>query len=227
MLGVKFPLWLPAAALVLIGSLAAARADLVIVQKVEGGGLEGEMTIKFHEKKVRADLALPVSLLLDGETGDSVLLQHRAKTFNRVTAAETKALMDKMVAAQAGSEPPKLAPINEKKDIAGHHTDGFLWTVGQMKIRFFVAKDFPNADAIQQQLSLLQKSGLGSAAAGLMPTAEQLPGVRLRTEFEVGGTKVVSTILSIKEETLDAGLFEIPPGYKEVLVPVNGAGQEP
>ena len=61
----------------------------------------------------------------------------------------------------------------------------------------------------------------------MMPNATDLPGVRLRTEFELGDKKIASTITSIKEEPVDAAVFQVPAGYKEIAVPVNGAGQEP
>jgi len=207
--------------------LGVAHADLVVVQKVEGGGLEGEMTIKFQGKKVRADLVLPISIIVDAETGESLMLQHRTKTFNRVGEADTRALADQLLKAQGASEPPKLTPTGEKKDIAGHPTEGFLWRVGQMKIRFWVAKDFPHGDAVQAQLNLLQNSGLGAIASSMMPSATDLPGVRLRTEFELGDKKIASTITSIKEEPVDPAVFKVPADYKEVAVPINGAGQEP
>jgi len=94
-------------------------------------------------------------------------------------------------------------------------------------VRFWVAKDFPHADSIQQQLNLLQNSGLGAVASSMMPSATDLPGVRLRTEFELGDKKIASTITSIKEEPVDPSVFNVPAEYKEVALPVNGAGQEP
>ena len=208
-------------------ALTVARADLVILQKVEGGGLEGEMTIKFQGKKVRADLALPISIIVDADSGESLMLQHRSKTFNRVSVADTKALAEQVLKAQGASQPPKLTPTGEKKELAGHQTEGFLWTVGQMKVRFWVAKDFPHGDAVQQQLNLLQNSGLGAVASSMMPSATDLPGVRLRTEFEIGDKKIASTILSIKEEPVDPSVFQVPADYKEVALPLNGALQEP
>lgn len=217
----------PAALLIWLLCLAAnvARADLVVVQKVEGSGLEGEMTIRFQGTKVRADLALPLSTIVDSATGETLVLQHKTKTFNRITAEQTKSLSEQLLKAQGATEPPNLTPIGEKKEVAGHQTHGFVWTVGQLKIKFWVCSDFPNADAIQQQLNLLQNSGLATVAASMMPTAAQMPGLRLRTEFELSGQKVSTTIVSIKESPVEAKIFEVPAGYKEVAVPVGGAGQ--
>ena len=202
-----------------------AWADLTVLQKVEGSGLEGEMTIKFHGTKMRADLAVPLSTIVDSTTGETIVLQHKTKTFNRISAEQTKGLAEQLLKAQGASEPGKLTPTNEKKEIAGHQTQAFLWTVGQLKIKFWVCTDFPNAEAIQQQLNLIQNSGLATVAASMMPTAAQMPGLRLRTEFEIPPQKVATTIQSIKQDPVDPKLFDVPAGYKEVAVPVPGTGQ--
>jgi hypothetical protein len=216
-----------AVALLLFFCLAAgvARADLVLVQRVEGGGMEGEMTIRIQGKKVRADIAPSISTIVDGDNGETIVLQHKTKIFNRISAEQTKALAEQLMVAQAGSTPPKLTLTNEKKEVAGHQTQGYVWVVGQMKMKFWVCTDFPNADAIQQQLNGLQTMGLAPIAAGLMPDPKQMPGLRLRTEFEMGGSKVATTIQTIKQEPVDPAIFEIPKGYREVALPVTGAGQ--
>src|SRR3982750_1427248 len=98
----------------------AARADLVLVQRVEGGGMEGEMTVRIKDKKVRADIAPGISTIVDGEKGETLVLQHKTKIFNRITAEQTKALAEQLLQAQAGAAPPKLTQTNDKKEIAGH-----------------------------------------------------------------------------------------------------------
>jgi hypothetical protein len=207
-------------------STSLAWADLTVVQKVEGGGLEGEMTIKFKGKKVRADVATPISTITDAETGDTLTLQHRTKTFTRTTAEQTKSLMEQMLKAQGANEPPKLTPTKEQKEIAGQKTQAYDWAVGKLKIRFWVAPEYPNAAAIQEQLDLMQNSGLAGVAATMMPSPQQMPGVRLRTELDLAGQKVNTTIVSIKQDAVDAAIFEVPKSYKEVAMPVTGSGTE-
>lgn len=214
-----------AALLVLLCLAASARADLVLVQRVEGGGMEGDMTIRIQGKKVRADIAPGISTIVDAEKGDTIVLQHKTKIFNRITAEQTKALAEQLLLAQAGSTPPKLTPTNEKKEIAGHQTQAYLWAVGQIKMKFWVCNDFPNADAIQQQLNGLQNMGLAPIAASLVPDPKLMPGLRIRTEFEMGGSKVATTIQTIKQDPVDPTIFDVPKGYREVSPPVTGAGQ--
>ncbi|HEY2343577.1 MAG TPA: hypothetical protein VGH90_11125, partial [Chthoniobacteraceae bacterium] len=107
---------------ILIASGLAARADLVIVQKVEGGGQQGEMTIKIKDGKARADLAQPVSMITNEATGETIILQNSRKTFTRQTVEQTKTLAEQLVAAQKGSDPPKLQDTGQKETIDGHET---------------------------------------------------------------------------------------------------------
>jgi hypothetical protein len=204
-------------------ALTTARADFILLQKVEGKGVTGEMTVKFKGTKVRTDLAGQMSTIADSATGQTIVLQHKTRTFNRISAEQTKDLSEQVLKAQEADEPPVLTPTGEKKEIAGHQTQGYLWTVGKMKVKFWVCTDFPGADALQQQLNILQSSGLGTAAASLMPSAVQLPGLRLRTEIEVGPQKVATTIVAIKQTAVPPDVFEIPATYKEVLVPIPSA----
>ena len=111
--------------------------------------------------------------------------------------------------------------------MSGHETEIYLWNVGTIKMRFWIARDFPNATAIQAQLDSLQNSGLSAIAASMMPKAADLPGVRLRTEFNLPGHKVTYTISSIKEQAVEAGTFDVPKDFTEVLVPLPGAPESP
>src|SRR3954453_15596719 len=96
-----------AAALLTFLCLASGvRADLVLGQRVEGGGMEGEMTVRIQGKKVRADIAPGISTIVDGNTGETIVLQHKTKIFNRITAEQTKALAEQLMTAQAGAAPP-------------------------------------------------------------------------------------------------------------------------
>ena len=39
------------------------------------------------------------------------------------------------------------------------------------------------------------------------------------------GSKVATTIQTIKQDPVDPAIFEVPKGYREVALPVTGAGQ--
>lgn len=198
----------------------SARADLTITQQVEGSGQTGEMTIRIKGGQARADLPQSVSILTDAESGDTVLLQHRRKTYTRIPAAQTKALAEQLQKAKVGAAPPKLQATGEKKEISGHATEHYTWTVGAMTLHFWVAKNYPNGAAIQQQLDHLQNAGLSSVAAGMMPKSSELPGIRLRTEMHAQKQKTSYTITAIKEDVVSADVFELPKDYAEAPAPL-------
>jgi hypothetical protein len=86
-----------------------------------------------------------------------------------------------------------------------------------------MAKNYPNGAAIASELDRLQNAGLASVAASMMPKASDLPGVRLRTEIEMGVQKVTSTVVSIKQEEVDPEVFSIPKDFTES--PGGGSGE--
>ncbi len=199
----------------------ALRADLVIQQHVDGGGQQGAMVLKIKGGKARADLAQPVSVITDTGTGDTIVLSHNRKTYTRIPAARAKALAEQLLKARNASEPPKLEATGKKETVSGHETEIFNWSVGTLKMKFWVAKDYPNGAALQRQLDQLQMGGLSSVAASMMPKASALPGLRLRTELDLPNTKVTYTIVSIKEESVDDAAFEPPKEYTELAAPAD------
>jgi hypothetical protein len=54
---------------------------------------------------------------------------------------------------------------------------------------------------------------------GLMPELKEFPGMIMKTEIELGGKKVDTTVLSVKTDNVDPGIFAIPKGYTEISSP--------
>jgi hypothetical protein len=70
------------------------------------------------------------------------------------------------------------------------------------------------------QMEKLQSGGISAMAKGLMPDLKEFPGMQLKTEMELGGKKVTTTILSAKDDTVDPLIFVIPKDYHEAPAPV-------
>jgi hypothetical protein len=62
-------------------AITAARADLTIVQKVEGVGAINEMTIKIKGDKARVDASPQVATIIDSKTGDILNILRDQKQF--------------------------------------------------------------------------------------------------------------------------------------------------
>ena len=76
-------------------------------------------------------------------------------------------------------------------------------------------------DAVAHRVvvEVLQAGGLGEMTKGLMPDPRDFPGIAVKTEMDMKGRKVTTTLLSIKEEPVEAAVFELPPEYREATAP--------
>ncbi len=206
----------------------SAYADMTIVQKVEGAGQLGEMTMKFKGDKVRADVSPQISTITDAKSGEVVTVMHSQKSYMKISAAGTKALMEKMQKMKqpdGSSSPtpaPKLQSTGKKDKINGFDVEEYTATIGGMTVHYWIAKNYPNWSAILGGMMKMQQGGLGSMAKGMGPSASDFPGMPIRTEMEMNGQKITTTVQSVKEGPLDAKDFEVPAGYKEMQMPSFG-----
>ena len=205
-----------ASLLALAASLACAQADLVLVQKVDGAGQSGEQTIRIKGTKSRADISQSLSILTDSATGDAVTLKHSDKAFMKIPAAQTRAMTEEMKKRRGNAAPPELKSTGKKEKVGDRECEIFTCDLGGLTVTYWFARDYPNFAAIQEQLAALQASGLGGGAAGVMPDPKTFPGMALKTEMELRGKKVTVTIVSVKDEPVDAAVLNIPAGYKEL-----------
>ena len=192
-----------------------ARAGYTIVQQIDGNGTSSQVTVQLEGNKMRSELSPALSVIVDGDTGDSIFLKHDDKTFSRVTPEQARKLWQRMTDAQMKSEPGTLLATGEKKMIGSYAADLYTWNIGAMRMRLWTTPDFPNGPTVQAQLDRMQELGVNGAVASYMPPKGQIPGLRLRTEIDLKGQKVAYTILSVKEEPVEAAHFTIPSGYRE------------
>ncbi len=205
-------------AALLIG-LALASADLVVVQKVEGSGQAGEQKIRVKGDQARSDVANSMSMITDGATGEMITLMHSGKTFLKISAEQTKAMMEQLQQRRPNAEPAKLQPTGKKEKIGEYECEIFTTNLGAMTITYWIAKDFPNFPSILTQLEKFQSGAISAMGRGLMPELKDFPGLAMKTEIDMGGKKTITTLVSAKEENVDPAIFKIPAGYKEVTSP--------
>jgi hypothetical protein len=77
--------------IVTLGLLASVRADLTIVQRVEGVGPNGEITVKIKGNKERIDAPSQPTRIIDGKSGEMIDLMNDKKSFIRISAEQMKA----------------------------------------------------------------------------------------------------------------------------------------
>ena len=69
--------------LITVGLLLPVRADLIVVQKVEGAGQNGEVTVRIKGDKERIDAPSQPTRIIDGKTGEMTDLLNERKSFIR------------------------------------------------------------------------------------------------------------------------------------------------
>jgi hypothetical protein len=217
---------LSTALLITLASSTSLRADIVIVQKVEGvGGQTGEMTMKMKNGMVRTDVNPEMSNITDTKTGDVITLLHDRKSYMKISGATTKAMLEqirKMTQEKSGSSPasaPKLKATGRKEKISGYDTEEYVCDMNGKKMSYWIAKDFPNYSVILREMMQLREGGLSAMMKGLMPDASDFPGMPIRTEVDNGGEKIVTTLLSANQEPVDAADMQAPAAYKEMTMP--------
>lgn len=196
-----------------------ARADLVLVQRVEGGGQSGDQTIYIKDGKSRADLAGSLSLITDAATGDAFTLKHAERTFMKIPAIQSQAMLAELRKQRGEAPPPQLQPTGKKEKVGEYECEIFTADLGKLTVQYWIARDFPNAAAIQQQLAAAQSGALALASQGLMPDPASFPGLTLKTVLELSGKKVTTTTVSVRETPVAATQFELPRTYKETASP--------
>jgi len=203
----------------LLAVTALVRADLVIVQKVEGGGQSGEQTIKIKGDRARTDLNPTVSMITNGATGEMITLMHTGRTYLKVPAEQTKAMLEQLQKFRTGTEPAKLQPTGKKEKIGDYDCEIFTAGLGTLTATYWIAKDFPNYPGMLTQLDKFQSGSISAMGKGLLPDIKDFPGMAMKTEIVLNGKKVATTLVSAKEDNVDPKAFDIPAGYKEITSP--------
>jgi uncharacterized protein DUF4412 len=208
-------------ALLVITAFVSARADLTIVQKVEGAGPPAEMTIKIRGDKARIDATPQLTTIVDGKTGEVINLMKDQKTIVRMSAEKMKAAADmisKYTNKNETTGKPKLAGTGKKETINGYEAEEYVCDTSFGKATYWIAPEFPDGAAILKQLQSL-KSEIWNPTNSNMPDYRDFPGLPIKTIMDMGGTVVTSTVISVKQGPLSDADFAVPKDFKEVKVP--------
>src|SRR5467141_3200467 len=98
-----------------------ARADFTIVQKVEGKGGANEIILKLKGNKIRMEATPKMTMIVDGNTGETLTLMNAQKKFVRISGEKAKAIAE--LATKYGgttAEKPKLIATGKKMIINGY-----------------------------------------------------------------------------------------------------------
>ena len=204
--------------LLAVSATCCARADLTIVQKVEGGSQTSDVTIKIKGEKERIDSANQPTRIIDGKTGEMTNLINDKKAFLKISADQMKAMAATIAKYNSGSksaEKPKLSPTGKKETVGGYETEQYVYETPQFKATFWVAAKYPNAASILKQMQLPISQAWKPSNMG-MPDYTEFPGLPIKTVVSMGGAEVTTTISSLKEDPVSDTEFAVPKDYQEV-----------
>lgn len=210
-------------ALILLAWLANTRADLTIVQQIEGAGPVAQVTMKIKGDKARIEATPQVTSIFDGKTGEVLSILNDQKMVMRTSAAQAKAAASAM-AAQTGQPAAapggklKITPSGKKETINGFETEEFVVDNPSYKASYWIARNYPQGEAIMKQLQAMNPDALNTGAMAT-PDFRDFPGLPIRTNVTMGDTKFVSTIKSVNLDPLPATEFAVPAGYQEMKMP--------
>jgi hypothetical protein len=210
--------------IVTLGLLVFARADLTIVQRVEGVGQNGDITVKIKGDKERIDAPSQPTRIIDGKTGEMTDLMNDKKSFVRISAEQIKAAAETINKFDGGEKPaaPKLTSTGKKETINGYETEEFVYETPQFKASFWVATKYPDAASVLKQMQA-PISGAWKPRNMGMPDYTDFAGLPLKTVITIGDNKVVTTIVSIKKDSISAADFDVPKDFQELKRPIEAA----
>jgi Domain of unknown function (DUF4412) len=213
-----------AALLFLLGNCLAltARADLTMVQTVEGAGPPMKMTIKIKDNRARIDANPSLATIIDGKTGEMMNLMLDQKKIIRVSAEKMKAAVA-MVNKYNGADgaKPKLVATGKKEKVNGYDADEYTYETPTYKATYWVAPHYPNGAAILKQLETLNPQ-LWAANSMNMPDYRAFNGVPIKTVVSAGGNQITSTLVSVTQDPIDPAEFVPPKDFQEMKVPDLG-----
>src|SRR5215212_2161909 len=90
--------------------------------------------------------------------------------------------------------PPKLQPIGRKEKVGEFDCELYTTNLGGMIFTYWITKGVPNYANVAQQMATLQRGSLGEMAKGLLPDPKEFPGIPVKTEMNMQGHKVTTTV---------------------------------
>jgi hypothetical protein len=201
------------------GLCLSARADFTIVQKVEGRGSASEIILKLKGNKIRMEATPKMTMIVDGNTGETITLMNAQKKFLRISGDKAKAIAELATKYGGGTaEKPKLIATGKKMTINGYEAEEYVGETKMFKASYWIAPRFPDSAAIMQQLQAVIPTAWNDLAKGMMDYRD-LPGFPLRTEVKTGDNEVTSTVIAIKQDPLSDAEFSVPNDFQEMKIP--------
>ena len=211
-------------------ALGTARADLTIVQTVDGAGRLQRITMKVKGDKARVELGPQLTTIIDAKTGNITNLMNDKKIAMTIPGDKAKAMaeMAKSFVKEETPVQPTPKATGKTETINGYETQEYVSDSPKFHASYWIAPTYPDYANILQQMTVLQKGAFASVTKGL-PDYHALPGMPLRTHVKTSDQhEIVSKIESVSVAPLPDADFTVPAGYSEMKMPdIFGSKQSP
>jgi hypothetical protein len=215
----------------LLLTVSFGHADLVIEQKMESAMMNGNVLMKTKGERARMDMPNPlggnITMLIDSKSGEMLTLMHSQKMAMKMNISDIKKQQEAGQKA-LGIDPSKLEKpksTGQSEKIGEYNAEIFEMNQGGMQAKLWVAKDFPNAKAIKDEMT---KFSTAMGGGGFDPSKIDVPGMVVKSEVNTPVGKMTITLVRAKEEPVAESEFKKPEGYNEVPMPaMPGAGAPP
>jgi hypothetical protein len=154
----------------LLLAAAFARADVVLEQKMESSAINGNVIMKVKGDHARMEMPSPlggkVTTLMDFKSGDMITYMEQQKLAMKMNLNDVKKQQEAGQKA-LGIDPTKLEKPKStgvKEKVGDFDCEIFEMNQGSIQAKLWVAKDFPNAQAIKEQMTKIT-SAMGGAGA--------------------------------------------------------------
>jgi Domain of unknown function (DUF4412) len=207
--------------IVSLALLATTRADLTIVQKVDGSDGARRITMKIKGDKARVEVSPQITTIIDAKTGDLTTLLKDKKTVMRISGERAKAMAEMAKSFVKEEVPVPAVPkaTGKKETINGYETVEYVSDSPKYHASYWVSTTYPDYENILKQMAVLQQGAFASITKGL-PDYHALPGLPLRTQVKLSGqNEITSTIESLSQLPVPDSEFTAPADYSEMKMP--------
>lgn len=194
------------AALLLSLVPATVRADLTLVQKSDAAGAKNPMVMKVKGTKIRIDSGSDQSNLVDTVTGEMTVLIHPTK---KMTKANYKMgpMAAEIAKSLAAAKLHRPLSTGKTEKVGVYDCEIHEWDFGGgIKSKLWVAKNYPNYEAIKADLATL--SAMGGANV-----LSDINGMVVKNHIDLGGATATTTLEEAKIDPLPDADFVVPAGY--------------
>ncbi len=202
----------------------ACWADVTLVQKIEGANAmpdkTDEIAVKLKGEKSRIEAGSRISIIIDAKTGEMLTLMHDQKQIVRISSDRAKAMMEmtKKFQGDGVDQKPKLVDTGRKETVNGFATEIYTSETPTGKATYWIATNYPHAAEILRQMQAMQPGQWNMSGHGI-PDLRDLPGLPIKTQVNLNGKEITSSVTSIKEDPLPESDFVAPSDYTEMKLP--------